>query len=211
MLKFLIGDDHPLYREALKGALQHQFADITFVESDTLNSTLNVLRLHRDLAIILLDLKMPDCDNYYGLLRIHQSYPNIPIVVVSASDSLDVIAQVMEFGARAFIPKTTATSDMVEGLHAVLSGNKWLPAGIEERLQSIDKSATDVGKTLRELTPRQFEVLKLVKQGMMNKEIAIELKVTEATVKAHIGTLFKRLNVRSRTQILVAIDKLQFN
>jgi len=209
MSKFLIADDHPLYREALQGALQSRFDKIGFVESDTLTTTLASLRKHRNISLILLDLTMPGCDNFYGLLRIGESFPNIPIVVVSASDSINVIAQVMEFGARAFIPKTLATAELVKGILAVLDGKKWLPEGVEEQLISVDKGTVEVGHQVRELTPKQFKVLKLVKRGMTNKEIADTLNVTEATVKAHIGTLFKRLQVKSRTQILVAVEKLQ--
>jgi DNA-binding NarL/FixJ family response regulator len=209
MLKMLVADDHPLFREALQGAISTSFQDVTFVESDSLTSSLSALRKHRNVSIILLDLTMPGCDHFYGLLRLKQSFPDIPIAIISASETLDVISQSMEFGAQAFIPKTTATPELIKALEHTLAGNKWLPEGVEEQLGSVDSNTVEVAHQVRVLTPKQFQVLKHVKQGMMNKEIAETLCVTEATVKAHIGTLFKRLNVRSRAQIIVAVEKLQ--
>ncbi|MFC3121793.1 LuxR C-terminal-related transcriptional regulator [Agaribacter flavus] len=211
MLKFLIADDHPLYREALKAALKTEFDRVTYLESDSFNSTINVIRNNRRLNLLLLDLNMPGCDNFYGLLRIKQTYPDLPIAVVSATDSIDVISQVLEFGADAFIPKTTPTSDLIVALKTVLDGDKWLPAHIEKELVEVNSDTLEIAHQVKELTPKQFQVLRFIKQGLMNKHIADELNVTEATVKAHISMIFKRLNVKSRTQILVAIEKLQLD
>ncbi|MDT0594309.1 response regulator transcription factor [Glaciecola petra] len=211
MLKFLLADDHPLYREALRAALQSQLQGVNYLESDSFTSTLQVLRRQRNISVILLDLNMPGCENFYGLLRIRQSFPDIPIVVVSASDSIEVIAQVMDFGANAFVPKTTPTLEMVAAIKQVLSGQQWLPEGIAEKIENVSSDTIEIAQKVKELTPKQFQVLRLVKQGLMNKQIADTLNVTEATVKAHISMLFKRLNVKSRTQIIVAIEKLQLD
>jgi DNA-binding NarL/FixJ family response regulator len=211
MYKFLIADDHPLFREALKGSLSSCYDNISFFESDSLDTTIEVLRKGRKIDLIILDLNMPGCDNFYGLLRVKQSYPEIPVVVLSASDSAETIAQVMEFGANAFIPKTTPTSEIKEALDSVLAGNKWLPDDIAEALTHVDSEAKSIANRLRELTPKQFKVLKLVKDGMMNKQIADSLNVTEATVKAHIGVIFKKLDVKTRTQIVLAVDKLKLD
>ncbi|GLR69943.1 LuxR C-terminal-related transcriptional regulator [Agaribacter marinus] len=211
MLKFLIADDHPLYREALKGALKTEFDRVTYLESDSFNSTVNVIRNNRRLNLLLLDLNMPGCDNFYGLLRIKQTYPDLPIAVVSATDSIDVISQVLEFGADAFIPKTTPTTDLIIALKTVLDGEKWIPEHIKKELVEVNSDTLEIAQQVKELTPKQFQVLRFIKQGMMNKQIADHLSVTEATVKAHISMIFKRLNVKSRTQILVAIEKLQLD
>jgi len=209
MLKFLIAEDHPLYREALQGALRTEFNKVTYLESECFDSTLKTLRRQRNVSILLLDLFMPGCDNFYGLLRIRQLFPNLPIVVISAADTIEVISQVMEFGANAYVPKTSRTADMMEAIKAVLDNKTWLPEGIAEQLSNVDKEAVEISNKVKELTPKQFQVLLLVKQGLMNKQIATTLNVTEATVKAHISMLFKRLNVKTRTQILVALEKLQ--
>ncbi|MFT6267619.1 MAG: DNA-binding NarL/FixJ family response regulator [Alphaproteobacteria bacterium] len=209
MDKFLIADDHPLFREALKSALQTAFAGVNYLESDSFTTTINSLRRQRTVSLLLLDLNMPGCDNYYGLLKIRQTFPNLPIAVVSASDDLETIAESMEFGANAFIPKTTATSEMVTALKIVLSGGSWVPPSIRDAIKEVSSEKVEIAEKVSELTTKQFMVLRLVKKGLMNKEIAAQLNVTEATVKAHVSMLFKRLGVKSRTQILVVIEKLK--
>jgi DNA-binding NarL/FixJ family response regulator len=211
MYKFLIADDHPLFREALKGALSSCFTDVTFIESESLDTTIDVLRKNRKVSIIILDLNMPGCDNFYGLLRVKEVFPDIPIVVLSASDSVQTVSQVMAFGADGFIPKTTATPMIKDALLAILDGKQWLPDGMATAILEIDDDAKDIAVKLKELTPKQFQVLKLVKNGLMNKQIASKLYVTEATVKAHIGVIFKKLDVKTRTQIVLAVEKLQFD
>jgi DNA-binding NarL/FixJ family response regulator len=209
MFKFLIADDHPLFRDALKGALSACFDSVTFLESDSLDSTISVLRKNRKVSIIILDLHMPGCDNFYGLLRVKEIFPQIPIAVLSASDSPETVSQVMAFGANGFIPKTTPTPVIKDALLAILNGENWLPEEMKKSLTEVDLEAKSIAAKLRELTPKQSQVLKLVKDGLMNKQIADKLNVTEATVKAHIGVIFKKLDVKTRTQIVLAVEKLQ--
>lgn len=209
MLKFLIADDHPLYREALIAALQNNFEKARYYESDSLESSISILKRHRAMSIVLLDLSMPGCDNFFGLLKIRQRFPETPLIVISASDTVSVVSQAMEFGASAYIPKTTKTSDLVLAIETVLKGNTWLPVEYTDTVAQVHEEIIDVAEQVKRLTSKQFRVLRLVRQGLMNKEIAKKLNVTEATVKAHISSIFKQFNVRSRTQILVKIDKLQ--
>jgi DNA-binding NarL/FixJ family response regulator len=211
MLKLLIADDHPLYREALIGALQPRFKSVNFVESDSFSTTINAIRRQRNVSLVLLDLNMPGCDNFYGLLRIRHNFADLPIIVVSATDDAETVSQVMEFGANGFIPKTTITDDIVSAVNDVLEGKTWLPPGMAAKIDEVNKETVAISQCVKELTPKQFQVLRLVKKGMSNKAIAEHLDVTEATIKAHVSMLFKRLNVKSRTQILVAIEKLQLD
>lgn len=211
MYKFLIADDHPLMREAIRGALSHCFDNVTFLESDSLDSTIAVLRKNRNISIIIFDLTMPGCDNFYGLLRVKELFPSVPIVVLSASDSPEVISQVMAFGADGFIAKTTGTNTIKQAIVTILKGGKWLSKEAEQSMVDVDTDATGIADKLKTLTPKQFQVLKLVKDGLMNKQIANTLDVTEATVKAHIGVVFKKLDVKTRTQIVLAVEKLQLD
>jgi DNA-binding NarL/FixJ family response regulator len=211
MLKFLIADDHPLFREALKGALQSSFTGASYVESDSFSTTLEAMRRNRNVSLLLLDLDMPGCDNYYGLLRFRHNFPNLPIVIVSASDDVKTVSDSLMFGANAFIPKNTPTPEIIAALHLTLKGETWIPPAIANHIQDVNTEKLAIAEKVSELTPKQFNVLRLVKQGLMNKDIAAHLSVSEATVKAHVSTLFKRLGVRSRTQILVAIEKLKFD
>lgn len=211
MYKFLIADDHPLLRDALKGALSSCFHQVTFVESDSLDTTISALRATTKISLVILDLQMPGCENFYGLLRVREVFPDMPIVVLSASDSPEIVSKVMAFGANGFMPKTMATPMIKEALLAVLNGQKWLPPELANAITEVDSDAKDIASKLRELTPKQYRVLKLVNDGLMNKQIAEKLNVTEATVKAHIGVIFKKLNVKTRTQIVLAVESLQLD
>jgi DNA-binding NarL/FixJ family response regulator len=211
MLKFLIADDHPLFRDALKGALQSTFDSVSFIESDSLESTISALRENRRVSIVVLDLTMPGCDNFYGLLRVRESFPTIPVLVLSASDSAETISQVLAFGASGFVSKAAPVSDVKIAIETCLGGAQYIPEDMKDKVLAVDSEAKDIASKLKELTPKQFQVLRHVKNGMMNKQIADTLNVTEATVKAHIGVIFKKLNVKTRTQIVLAVEKLQFD
>ena len=210
MAKFLIADDHPLYREALVSALQLLFEKIDIIQSDGLDSTLDALQNNTDFDLVLLDLNMPGCDNFYGLIRVTQDFPQIPVAVVSASDSVEVVSKVMSLGAKGFIPKATATQTIANALQQIMHGNNWLPEGMQSRIEHIEhiKPIIDVARLVGELTPKQFQVLKLLQNGLLNKQIAFELNITEATVKAHISGVFRKLNVNTRTQAVLLLKNL---
>ncbi|MFQ3236345.1 MAG: DNA-binding NarL/FixJ family response regulator [Paraglaciecola sp.] len=208
MARFLIADDHPLFREALVGALEPLFKHAKIVQADSLDSSLICLEQHPDIDLILLDLHMPGCENFYGLIRITQDYPDVPVVVISATDSIEVISYVMNFGAKGFIPKSTSTQLMAEALLTVISGNTWLPEHLREKIARIDNEGLSLAQKLAELTPKQFQVLKLIQNGLLNKQIAYKLNVTEATVKAHISAVFRKLEVNTRTQAVLVLNQL---
>ena len=210
MAKFLIADDHPLYREALVSALQLLFENVDLIQSDGLDSTLDALQQNSDFDLVLLDLNMPGCDNFYGLIRVTQDFPQIPVAVVSASDSVEVVSKVMSLGAKGFIPKATATQTIANALQQIMHGNNWLPEGMQSRIEHIEhiKPIIDVARLVGELTPKQFQVLKLLQNGLLNKQIAFELNITEATVKAHISGVFRKLNVNTRTQAVLLLKNL---
>ena len=209
MPKFLIADDHPLYREALILALQPLFTDVEIVQSGCLDSTLSALQ-QTEFDLILLDLNMPGCERFYGLIRVTEDFPEVPVAVVSASDSVDVISNAMSLGANGFIPKSTPTQIIAEALQQILDGNHWLPEGIQTTLNQ-NTSTTSITKLVGELTPKQLLVLKLVETGMLNKQIAAELNVSEATVKAHISAILRKLNVNTRTQAVLLLKSIGYN
>ena len=207
MAKFLIADDHPLYREALISALRPLFEDVDIIQSDNLDSTLKALQQNSDFDLVLLDLNMPGCDSFYGLIRVSQDFPKVPVVVISASDSTDVVSKVMSLGAKGFIPKSTATHTIAEALKQIMHGNNWLPDGMQTSIEQ-DEPVIDVAKLVGELTPKQFQALKLLQHGLLNKQIAFDLNITEATVKAHISAVFRKLNVNTRTQAVLLLKNL---
>lgn len=207
MAKFLIADDHPLYREALILALRPLFKNIDFIQSDGLVSTLKALQQHLDFDLVLLDLNMPGCDNFYGLIRVSQDFPHVPVAVISASDSVEVVSKVMSLGAKAFIPKATSTQTIADALKQIMDGNTWLPEGMQTSIEH-DAPVINIAKLVGELTPKQFQVLKLLQNGLLNKQIAFDLNITEATVKAHISAVFRKLNVNTRTQAVLLLQNL---
>jgi len=207
VVKFLIADDHPLYREALISALQPLFENVDIIQSDGLDSTLQALKQHSDFNLVLLDLNMPGCDNFYGLIRVSQDFPQVPVAVVSASDSVEVVSKVMSLGAKGFIPKATPTHTIAIALKQIMDGRNWLPESMQTCI-AHDEPAMDIAKLVGELTPKQFRVLKLLQNGLLNKHIAFDLDITEATVKAHISAIFRKLNVNTRTQAVLRIKTL---
>jgi DNA-binding NarL/FixJ family response regulator len=205
--KFLIADDHPLFREALISALRPLFDNVEIIQSDNLDSTLEALKQNPDFDLVLLDLNMPGCDRFYGLIRVSKDFPEVPVAVISASDSIEVVSKVMSLGAKGFIPKATPTHTIADALKQIMNGNNWLPEGMQT---SIEQGAPviDIAKQVGELTPKQFQVLQLLQNGLLNKQIAFDLNITEATVKAHISALFRKLNVNTRTQAVLLLKNL---
>ena len=209
MAKFLIADDHPLFREALSAALHPYFAGLDLVESDTLDSTLEMIEAHNDIDVALLDLNMPGSGDLYGLIRVREDFPDLPVVVISASDSIQVVSQVMNFGAKAFVTKSAASSDIAQAISDVLNGGEWLPEDVKESIVKVSDEELSVANKVAALTPKQHTVLQLLQAGLLNKQIAGELNITEATVKAHIGAIFRKLEVNTRTQAVLLAEKLQ--
>lgn len=209
MAKFLIADDHPLFREALIAALEPLFESAEFFQSESLDSTLEALANNDDIDLVLLDLQMPGCENFYGVIRVSEDHPDTPVAVVSASDSIEIISRVMSFGAKGFISKSTSSKQIAEALVSIMAGNIWLPEGIAEKISAVDDDELGIAHKVAELTPKQFQVLKLLQAGLLNKQIAYDLSITEATVKAHISAIFKKLEVQTRTQAVLLLQKLE--
>jgi DNA-binding NarL/FixJ family response regulator len=205
--KFLVADDHPLYREALVSALRPLFENVDIIQSDSLESTLRALEQNTDFDLVLLDLNMPGCDGFYGLIRVSKDFPQVPIAVISASDSVEVISKVMNIGAKGFIPKATATPNLADALKYIMGGNNWLPEGMKIAIEQ-DVPVNDIVKLVGELTPKQFQVLKLLQNGLLNKQIAFDLNITEATVKAHISAVLRKFSVNTRTQAVLLLNNL---
>ncbi len=209
MTRILVADDHPLFREALSGALTPHFEGADIVEADSLDSALTVLASGNEVDLILLDLNMPGGEYFNGLISIKEAYPMIPVAVISAAESVEVVAQVMSLGAQGFIPKSTPTKDIADAIMLIQNGNNWLPQGMQEELEKVDDDLKLLLQRFRELTPKQIQVLSYLRAGLMNKQIAHEMNVTEATIKAHISAILRKLEINTRTQAVLLMDKLQ--
>ena len=161
-----------------------------------------------DVDLILLDLTMPGARGFSGLMYLRAQYPSVPVVVVSANDDPAVIRRCMSFGASGFIPKTLGIEEMRNAIMRVLKGGVWTPPDVDLGAGS-DAEATELMARLATLTPQQVRVLMMLSEGLLNKQIAYELSVSEATVKAHVSAILQKLGVESRTQAVIAAAKIE--
>ncbi|WP_440875317.1 response regulator [Thalassotalea sp. PLHSN55] len=204
--KIIIADDHPLFRQALLGTLTSKFTETTWLEAQTIAELETQLSGHSDSDLVLLDLNIPGAHGFNTLIHIRNHYPQIPVVIVSAHEDTDTIAKAMEYGAAGFIPKSTPVDLIVEGIGQVLMGNVWVPASFQAF--EADNDNSDIAERVASLTQQQYKILMMFAQGMLNKQIAYDLHVSEATIKAHATAIFRKLNVRNRTQAVIAISQL---
>ena len=161
-----------------------------------------------DVDLILLDLTMPGVRGFSGLMYLRAQYPSVPVVVVSANDDPAVIRRCMDFGASGFIPKTLGIEEMRDAIMRVLKGGVWTPPDVDLEAGS-DAEAAELMARLATLTPQQVRVLMMLSEGLLNKQIAYELSVSEATVKAHVSAILQKLGVESRTQAVIAAAKIE--
>jgi DNA-binding NarL/FixJ family response regulator len=205
--RIIIADDHPLFRTALSHTLQNGLQQPHLVEAEDFTSLQSCVDAHPDTQLILLDLHMPGAEGFSALVYLNAHYPHIPVMVVSAHEETDIIHRAMDHGASGFLPKSAAVDTILEALTTVLEGGVWLPEGLAEYTATGEEELT-IADALASLTPQQFRVATMVSQGLLNKQIAYQLGVTEATVKAHMTEIFKKLGVQSRTQAALAMGQL---
>ena len=213
MPKFLVVDDHPLFREALSSSIRQAFKGAAVLESGTLERGVELIGDHGDLDIVLLDLNLPGTSGFGGLLTLRTKFPKLPIVVVSGSDDRRIVAEALGYGAVGFIPKSVPTATLKSAIQEVIAGGVYLPAefqGIGNDGQEPESDENDLAKQLTSLSPQQFRVLKMLGEGMLNKQIAFELDVGETTIKAHVSAILRKLKVHSRTQAVIKARGIEF-
>ncbi|RBO83524.1 response regulator transcription factor [Marinomonas aquiplantarum] len=209
MLSLVIADDHPLFRSALSSALRAEIKDVDIVEANDLDSTLRCLEQVKDLDLLLLDLNMPGSGELYGLIRIRRDYPDVPVAIISGSEDSALVAKVIEAGALGFIPKTSEPAVYVAAINEILLGDIWLPESLKRDVDNQPAADLTMQKRVAELTPQQYKVLCYLHEGLLNKQIAYELSISEATVKAHITAIFRKLDINNRTQAVLVASELK--
>jgi DNA-binding NarL/FixJ family response regulator len=207
-IRLIIADDHPLFRGALREAVSGLFEDADIAEAGSFEDLAKLLERGADVDLILLDLTMPGVRGFSGLMYLRAQYPSVPIIVVSANDDPGVIRRCMDFGASGFIPKTLGTEAMRGAITRVFEGGVWTPPEIDLGA-GADAETADLLTRLTSLTPQQVRVLMMLSEGLLNKQIAYELDVSEATVKAHVSAILQKLGVDSRTQAVIAASKIE--
>jgi len=169
-----------------------------------------LLEKESDIDLVLLDLSMPGVSGFSGLIYLRAQYPAIPVVVVSASDDGDTIRRSMEFGASGFIPKRFGVETLREAIGKVMNGDVWTPSDVDLSA-GVDPDMAKLRDRLITLTPQQVRVLMMLSEGLLNKQIAYELGVSEATIKAHVSAILQKLGVESRTQAVIVAAKISGN
>lgn len=211
MYRIHIADDHPLFRNALLGVLAAHIPDATITESSDLETTLQALEANADIDLLLLDLHMPGSQDLFGLVTVRERYPTVPLIVISAREDAETISRCIGHGSSGFIPKSSSPMIIKEAIESVSDGEKWVPPSVRQSLRRIDNEERDLASKVAALTPQQYRVLCFLREGWLNKQIGYEIGVTEATVKAHITAIFRKLGVSNRTQAVITLSKLSLD
>jgi DNA-binding NarL/FixJ family response regulator len=208
-VKLLIVDDHPLFRDGL-AALLRQAGERTATLQAA--STEDALRLADEQTIdaVFMDLMMPGLSGESAVREFGRRHPDLPVIVMSSSESASDVRRVLNAGARGYIPKSATAQTVVSALNLVLAGDTYVPPLlVAATAEPADASAQDRARSLAQLTGRQVDVLRHLKDGLTNKEISARLGIAEKTVKVHIAAIFKALNVVNRTQAAKFLHEAQ--
>jgi DNA-binding NarL/FixJ family response regulator len=204
----VVADDHPLFRNALREAIAGMLTDATILEAATLEDATGVLNGHADIDLLLLDLSMPGMRGFSGLTLLRNQFPTVPVLIVSANDDPSVMRRCLAFGAAGYLPKTQGMDQMKLAIRTVLDGGTWMPPDVDATTPA-DRETSELVRRLSSLTPQQMRVLMMLSEGKLNKQIAYELDVSEATVKAHVSAILTKLRVESRTQAVIAANRIE--
>lgn len=206
-IRILIADDHPLFRGALRQALTGMGDHVEFIEVGDFDEAKERVKESPDLDLMLLDLRMPGASGLSGLVAMRGIAPETPIVVVTASDDPATVRRSIELGASGFVSKSAGLDEIRDAIANVLAGEICLPTHMDLEAEG-DPEISDLINRLRALTPQQTRVLSMLAEGLLNKQIAYELGVSEATIKAHVSAVLQKLGVDSRTQAVIHFAKI---
>lgn len=204
---YIIADDHPLFRDAMSQAVANYEPGCDLHTVGDLEALRVLLRDIGSADLVMLDLAMPGTSGFSGLVSIRAEFPQTPIAVVSASEDPSTIRKCIDLGASGFIPKSSGSSQINEGLKAIQAGEVWLPFDVDMESDE-DAESQELIEKLQSLTPQQTRVLAMLGEGLLNKQIAYELSVSEATVKAHVSAVLLKLGVDSRTQAVIIMNRI---
>lgn len=204
--RIIIVDDHPLFRAALRQTLAGGDPSIVVEEAGDLAEVNAALEADRDCDLVLLDLNMPGVRGFSGLLLLRAQYPDVPVMIISAVEDAGVVRRAFELGAAGYLHKSVGPPEIRRAIETVLAGEVFVPEGAD---LPADDAQTALMQRLATLTPQQVRVLMMLSDGLMNKQIAYELSISEATVKAHVSAILQKLDVDSRTQAVIAASRIE--
>jgi DNA-binding NarL/FixJ family response regulator len=206
--RVLIADDHPLMVGGLRQAVLAAAPGAEISVAHNFDSMAAALEASPDTDLVLLDLAMPGVRGFSGLLFLRSARPSTPVIVVSGAEDRAVIRHCLEFGAAGFIPKSNSLETIRAAIVQVLDGGRWTPPDFDPNAEP-NRQSSAMARRLASLTPQQIRVLMMLSQGLLNKQIAFELGVSEATVKAHVSAILQKLGVESRTQAVILATKIE--
>ncbi|CCD98345.1 response regulator transcription factor [Bradyrhizobium sp. STM 3809] len=208
MARLLIVEDHPLFREALENAIRVALPEAEMREATSIDKAIDVLSSPPRFDLILLDLSTPGTTGLSGVIRLRKAAPRTPILVVSAHQDSRLVAHVLALGVAGYVSKSSSKEQLAEAIDSVLRGDVAVQGGAPAR--RTRSPAQDLLKRLHELTPQQLRVLDQIRCGLQNKQIAYELGISETTVKVHVSDILRKLQVASRTQAIIEMEKIDF-
>lgn len=208
MSTLIVADDHPLFRSALKDVIRQEEPGARLEEASDFGDLQTLMTRTEAPSLVLLDLHMPGAHGFSALLFLTVHYPDIPVLMISANERDDIIRRAADHGAVGFISKSASMEAIGEAIRNVARGDFSFPEGVDLAVPGVSEEEYGVADALSELTPQQFRVATMISQGLLNKQIAYELNVTEATVKAHVTEIFRKLAVHSRTQAALKLGQL---
>ncbi|MAG77301.1 MAG: DNA-binding response regulator [Colwelliaceae bacterium] len=211
-MKIAIADDHPLFRAALMQAVNECVSNASIEEADSFEQLTHTIEATPELELVFLDLHMPGNDGFTGLAQLQNNHPDLIVIMVSSDERPEVMRKAINFGAAAFIPKSVDLATIASAVNSVLDGETWLPEDIEQQVDDEQaKKNQELAKQLAKLTPQQYNVLALVADGQLNKQIAGILNIKENTVKKHVSAILLQLGVHNRTLAGLAYQQLMLN
>ena len=211
MYHFHVADDHPLFRNAILEVIKQHYPDSIVEESMDLDSTIRGLESNDETDLLLLDLNMPGSQDLFGLIMVREKFASVPVAIISAVEEADTINRAIGHGASGYIPKSCSPNTIHEAIHTMLNGDRWIPDEYRDVITPVDSEEKDLAAKIATLTPQQYRVLCYLREGWLNKQIGYEMGVTEATVKAHISGVFRKLGVTNRTQAVIMLSKMSLN
>ncbi|SIQ60695.1 two component transcriptional regulator, LuxR family [Rhizobium sp. RU20A] len=206
-LTIIIADDHPLFRGAMRQAISGLDGQPTVIEAGDFAAARQAAEDNPAADLLLLDLTMPGVSGLSGLIALRAEFPSLPVMIVSAHDEPATIGRALDLGAAGFLSKSSGIDDIRTGIETVIAGNIFTPKGFERGMEH-EPEVADLLHRLQTLTPQQSRVLSMLGEGLLNKQIAYELGVSEATIKAHVSAILLKLNVDSRTQAVIQLGKI---
>lgn len=210
-MQLLIVDDHPLFREALASAITLAFPDAVLHEADGIRSACDVLGRETGIDLTLLDLSMQGVSGFDGLVTIRARFPRVPVLIVSGLEDPRIMREALQRGASGFVPKAVDKATLTRAISEVMNGALFTPPDLASAPEPAPSRKSPLAERVSRLTPQQMRVLMMIRQGKLNKQIAHELQVGDSTVKAHVSEILRKLEVISRTQIVIETAYLDFD